>query len=98
MDKSEPLEKLVKYLGENIYSKMSKKDVDAIFKGSLEGDLMKAIKDYYLSQRGIDFADTWKRHSEAMQYKEGVIWKLKTGNEMTMSDRMGYGQGRYQGD
>jgi hypothetical protein len=93
-----PLKTLLNYLRENIYSKMSKKDQESLFKGSLEGDLMKAINKFYISQRFIDFNDTWNKHSEAMKYQQAIIWRLQNGTEQTESDKRGYGKGKYMGD
>ena len=95
-----PLKELLTFLNEEIYSKMSKKDVEAIkSKGSLGGSLLKAIKDYYISQRCIDLKETWDNHSQAMQNKTKQIWRLENdGREQTEAEQYGYGKGKYMGD
>ena len=42
----EPLFALLEYLNDNIYSKMSKKDVEAIKSTCLQGELVKRIMEY----------------------------------------------------
>ena len=93
------LKKLLDFLNENVYSKMKAKDVDELKALSGKTSLMKAIREYYISQRCIDLKETWDNHSDAMQRKEKIIWRLEhDGREQTEAEKHGYGKGRYMGD
>ena len=74
---------LLKYIKENVYSKMSKKDAESIGSNSLNGGLKRAIWNYKNSEvlKAIaEVREEWKRDVEG---KNELIERLRNGKSET---------------
>ena len=93
-----PLEDLLTYLNADIYTKMDKKEVEAIKSSCLGGSLLKAITTYKNKCVYEALVETRKLHSDETANYKNIIKELRDGREENRHGNKHIGNNRYVGD
>jgi len=81
IEEKQPLEDLLDYLNTEIYTKMSKKDVEAIKSKYLGGELLHEINSYKNKQVYESLVETRKQHADEVNNFKNIIRELRDGSD-----------------